>query len=114
LPAALVLTRVVSKPAEDRLCLDLGYKAIGAEGPPPRVHFLGLGEVGFLTHSEEHLVIETPRGADMGIGALLYGVPWHACTTVALYDKAVIVHGARAMEVWPIVARGRSLKGEKF
>jgi len=37
LPAALVLTRVVSKPTDNRLCLDLGYKAIGSEGPPPRV-----------------------------------------------------------------------------
>jgi D-serine deaminase-like pyridoxal phosphate-dependent protein len=114
LPAALVLTRVVSKPAENRVCLDLGYKAIGAEGPPPRVHFLGLGEVVFVAHSEEHLVIETSLAADLPIGAVLYGVPWHICPTVSLYDKAVVAHGKRAMEVWPIAARGRALQGEKF
>jgi D-serine deaminase-like pyridoxal phosphate-dependent protein len=114
LPAALVLTRVVSKPAENRLCLDLGYKAIGSEGPPPRVHFLGLGEVVFVAHSEEHLVIETPRAAELPVGSVLYGVPWHVCPTVALYDRAVVVQGQRATEAWPIVARGRALAGENF
>src|SRR5436190_13866487 len=38
--AALVLTRVISKPGKNRLCLDLGHKAIAAENPHPRVLFL--------------------------------------------------------------------------
>src|SRR5207302_169959 len=42
LPAALVLTRVISKPAPDRLCLDLGHKALASEMPHPRVQFLNL------------------------------------------------------------------------
>ena len=37
LPAALVLTRVISKPATNLLCLDLGHKAIASENPHPRV-----------------------------------------------------------------------------
>ncbi len=40
LQAALVLTRVISKPGARRLCLDLGQKAIASENPPPRVQFL--------------------------------------------------------------------------
>ena len=44
LVGALVLTRVVSKPGDNRLCLDLGHKAIAAENPPPRVKFLNLPE----------------------------------------------------------------------
>jgi D-threonine aldolase len=115
LEAALVLTRVISKPGENRLCLDLGHKAIGSEGQQPRVHFPSLGDdVVFIKHSEEHLVIETPRADELGVGSLLYGIPWHICPTVALYDKAVVVHGRRAMEVWAIAARGRALHGEKF
>ena len=31
--AAAVLTRVISKPGENRLCLDLGHKAVAAENP---------------------------------------------------------------------------------
>lgn len=110
-PAAVVLTRVISKPTENRLCLDLGHKAIGSEMPPPRVHFLGLGAVDFVAHSEEHLVIETPNANQLTVGSLLYGVPWHICPTVALYDRAVVVHGQRASETWR-VARGRGLQGE--
>ena len=37
LPAVLLLTRIVSKPGENRLCLDLGHKAVASENPPPRV-----------------------------------------------------------------------------
>jgi len=113
-PAALVLTRVVSKPAENRLCLDLGHKAVGSEMSPPRVHFLGLEDVQFLSHSEEHLVIETARASELDVGSVLYGVPWHICPTVALYDRAVVVEGGRATGVWPIDARGRSITGDPF
>ena len=35
-PAALLLTRVVSRPRVDRLCLDLGYKAVAADPAGPR------------------------------------------------------------------------------
>jgi len=38
--ATLLLTRVVSKPGANRLCLDLGHKAVAAENPPPRVRLL--------------------------------------------------------------------------
>ncbi|HEY4103631.1 MAG TPA: D-TA family PLP-dependent enzyme [Polyangiaceae bacterium] len=113
LPAALLLTRVVSKPAENRLCLDLGHKAVGSEMPQPRAHFLGLNQVVVHSHSEEHLVIESPLAAEIGIGATLYAVPWHICPTVALYDRAVVARGSRATESWA-VTRGRSLSGEKF
>ena len=42
LHAALVLTRVVSKPGGDRVCLDLGHKAVASEMPHPRVVLIGL------------------------------------------------------------------------
>src|SRR5688500_13130905 len=57
--AALVVTRVISKPAPNRLCLDLGHKAIASENPQPRVQFLNLPDATPVMHSEEHLVIET-------------------------------------------------------
>jgi D-serine deaminase-like pyridoxal phosphate-dependent protein len=108
LPAALVLTRVVSHPGRRRLCLDLGHKAIAAENPHPRVALLNLPDATAVGHSEEHLVVETDRAADVQVGTCLYGVPWHVCPTVALYDEAVIAEGGRATERWPI-ARGRTI-----
>lgn len=108
-PAALVLTRVVSKPGAKRLCLDLGHKAIAAEKPHPRVQFLNLPDAKAITHSEEHLVIETNRADEFAIGDVLYGVPRHICPTVALHAEAVVVRKSMATERWKTSARDRML-----
>jgi D-threonine aldolase len=107
--AALVLTRVVSKPATNRLCLDLGHKAIASENPHPRVHLFEVPDAKFVMHSEEHLVIETDRAEQLQIGDPIYGVPWHVCPTVALHSEVVVVKGATAGAHWPVVARARKL-----
>jgi D-threonine aldolase len=107
LHAALVLTRVVSKPGGNRLCLDLGHKAIAAENPHPRATFIGLEDAVATTHSEEHLVIETPRAGEFAVGDCLYGIPRHICPTVALHGQAVVVEGGRAVDRWKVAARER-------
>ncbi|MBI4664087.1 MAG: D-TA family PLP-dependent enzyme [Verrucomicrobia bacterium] len=109
LPAALVLTRVISKPANHRLCLDLGHKAIASENPHPRVQFYGLAEANPVVHSEEHLVIETPWAEKFTVGDCLYGVPRHICPTAALHAEAVAVEQGCATERWKITARNRTL-----
>jgi 3-hydroxy-D-aspartate aldolase len=109
LVAALVLTRVVSKPGGNRLCLDLGHKAIASENPQPRVRLLGLEDAQFVTHSEEHLVVETPRARECKVGDALYGIPRHICPTVALHSEAVVVRAGRAVERWKVAARERRL-----
>jgi D-threonine aldolase len=109
LHAGLVLTRVVSKPGSNRLCLDLGHKAIAAENPPPRVRFLNLSDATAVSQSEEHLVIETTRADAFAVGDCLYGVPRHICPTVALYSEAVVVRDGLAMGNWKITARERRL-----
>jgi D-serine deaminase-like pyridoxal phosphate-dependent protein len=108
-PAALVLTRVISKPGKNRLCLDLGHKAVAAEKPHPRVQFLNLPDAKAITHSEEHLVIETSRADEFAVGDLLYGIPRHICPTVALHAEAVVVRTNVATERWKISARDRML-----
>ena len=108
-PAAVLLTRVISRPAADRLCLDLGHKAVAAENPHPRVVLFGLEDATAVGHSEEHLVLETGRAADFPVGSALYGVPWHVCPTVALYNDAVVVRNGRAEGRWQVAARARRL-----
>lgn len=108
-PAALVLTRVISKPGTNRVCLDLGHKAIASENPHPRVHLLDVPGARFVGHSEEHLVFETDRPQDFEIGDALYGVPWHVCPTVALHSEAVVVNDGRAGERWKVLARDRRI-----
>ena len=109
LPAAVLLTRVVSKPTPERVCLDLGHKAVAAEMPHPRVVFLNLDDATPVVHSEEHLVVETPPAASLAIGDCLYGIPWHICPTVALHSELIVVRNARAEERWRVTARDRAL-----
>jgi D-serine deaminase-like pyridoxal phosphate-dependent protein len=108
-PAALVLTRVVSKPGGRRLCLDLGHKAIGSEMPHPRVSFLNLQDAKAVAHNEEHLVVETDRHSDFKVGDCLYGVPCHVCPTVALHAEAIVIENGRSSGTWKVTARDRRL-----
>ncbi len=109
LHAALVLTRVISKPGVNLLCLDLGHKAIAAEKPHPRVIFPTLPDAKAIAHSEEHLVVETARAGEFAVGDCLFGIPRHICPTVALYSEAVVIENGMAQTRWPILARNRAL-----
>jgi D-serine deaminase-like pyridoxal phosphate-dependent protein len=108
-PAAVLLTRVVSKPGGNRLCLDLGHKAVASEMPHPRVVFPSLPDARFVTHSEEHLVLESAGAAALAVGAELLGVPWHVCPTVALHAQATLVEGGQVAGCRPIDARARKI-----
>jgi D-threonine aldolase len=108
LNAAVVLSRVVSKPGGNRLCLDLGHKAVAADpAQPPRVVWLDLPDATVIMHSEEHLVIETPLANRYQVGDALYGIPWHICPTCALHAQAIVVREGRASHSWRVDARDR-------
>lgn len=107
--AAVLLTRVISRPGKDRLCIDLGHKAVASEMPHPRVTFPALPDAEAVMHSEEHLVLTTRRAAEFPIGSVLYGIPVHICPTVALHDRVHVVRDGRIVEEWPVVARARRL-----
>lgn len=108
-PAAILLTRVISRPGPNRLCLDLGHKAVASEMPQPRAIFPALPDAKPVVHSEEHLVLETPHGADFPVGTVLGAIPWHICPTVALQSFVHVSHANRVDAVWPVVARTRRL-----
>jgi len=106
LHAAVVVTRVISKPAADMLCLDLGHKSIAAENPlANRVTFPGAPDFEPVGQSEEHLVIRTSSAANYSVGQVLYGIPYHVCPTVALYDNAWSVRDGLASPDWHQPAR---------
>lgn len=107
--AATLLARVISKPGKGRICVDLGHKAVASEMPHPRVVFPSLPEVVFVSHSEEHLVMEVDGAEDISVGDVLHGIPWHVCPTVALHSTAVVVRRGMISETWPVTARARSI-----
>jgi D-serine deaminase-like pyridoxal phosphate-dependent protein len=107
--AAVLLTRVISKPGARALCLDLGHKAVASEMPHPRVKFLNIASAEFVTHSEEHMVIETDDASQFAVGDCIYAIPWHICPTVALHAEALVVGNGRVTARWPVTARNRRI-----
>lgn len=109
-PAALVVTRVISLRGDTRLCLDLGHKSISAENEiDRRVFFLNAPGLRPVSQSEEHLVVEAGPGHGYAIGDIFYGVPYHICPTVALYERAFTVEDGRLTGDWHNTARDRTL-----
>ncbi len=109
--AAIVLTRVVSIPSPDTICVDLGHKGIASENPiDKRVYFLeayGLTPIG---HSEEHLVLKSEEPHSFKVGDELYGIPHHICPTVNLYDSPYAVVDHQAISRWKTTARSRKIE----
>ena len=108
LPAALVLTRVISKPLDDKITIDLGHKSVASENLlSERVSFLNASPIEFLSHSEEHMVLRSTD--NYKIGDVLYGLPDHICPTCALYESAYIVEDNNITDEWMITARNRKI-----
>ncbi|MEJ7831197.1 MAG: D-TA family PLP-dependent enzyme, partial [Segetibacter sp.] len=106
--AAVVMTRVISKIDDHTVCVDLGHKSIASENPFPRIRFLGI-EAEEVSHSEEHLVVSVPDAGKHFIGEAWYGIPYHICPTIALYDSVYVVENQRVENTWKVVARDRAI-----
>ncbi len=101
--AAVLITRVISKPAKGIITTDLGHKSVAAENPiSKRIFFLNLEDYEVKSQSEEHLVIEVKDTEKIKVGDILYGVPYHICPTVALYDEANIIEKGAVIDQWKI------------
>ncbi len=109
-PALFVLTRIISLPTPNRICVDLGYKAISSEDDiSMRVYFPSHPALKPVAHSEEHLILETPIPHTFKIGDILTGVPNHVCPTVALYDALIEVKSNEVSGTWQVLARRRKI-----
>ncbi|MCF2493347.1 MULTISPECIES: D-TA family PLP-dependent enzyme [Dyadobacter] len=110
--AALVLTRVVSKPTAGIVTIDLGHKAIAPESPiENRFKLLNLPSYTLMGQSEEHGVLQVTQDVwdATEIGDVLYALPYHVCPTVALHDFASVIEDGAVTDEWKIVARNRRL-----
>jgi len=109
-PAALLLTRVISKPTPTRLTLDLGYKAVASDPPAgKRLILPDLPNAKAVLQNEEHLVIETPEAGDYPIGHEFLAIPTHICPTCAMHQRAYVVEDGQVIGTWNIVGRDRML-----
>jgi len=110
-PAALVITRVISLPDKGLVTVDLGHKSIASENPlNNRVRFLNTDRVlEPVSQSEEHLVLKTDEDHEFKPGDVLYGVPFHICPTVALYERVRAIRDQHLAEEWWTKARDKKL-----
>jgi len=109
-PAVHVLTRVISLPAPNRICLDLGHKAVASENDlSKRVYFPDHPELKSVGQSEEHLVMELAPGHGFKPGDTLIGIPYHICPTVALHETLIAIEGEKVIGEWKVAARKRKI-----
>ena len=109
LPAAVLLTRILSKPTTGILCFDLGHKSIAPEMPFPRVEFLDLEHSRQISQSEEHLVVEYDDLTIPEVGDVHYAIPMHICPTVAKYNTLIVVKDGEVIDQWEVTARNHKL-----
>lgn len=107
--AALVITRVISIVDNQTITTDLGYKSVAAESPLPRIYFLNAVDSVPISQSEEHLVIKVTDSTIYRLGDILYGVPFHICPTVALYNTALLIKKNTVVDEWKVIARDRKI-----
>jgi D-serine deaminase-like pyridoxal phosphate-dependent protein len=108
--AALLLTRVISRPAADRMCLDLGYKAVASDPKGDRLVLPDLPDARVVLQNEEHLLVETPEAARFNPGDELLACPTHICPTCALHKEAYVIESGRLVARWPVAGRDRRLE----
>lgn len=110
-PAAALLTRVISRPTSTRITLDLGYKAVASDPPAgKRCILLNVPDYEPVLQNEEHFVVETPAASRFAPGDVVYAIPTHICPTCAMHQQAYVIENGKLTGTWRIAARDRVLR----
>ena len=110
LPAVVLVTRIISLPSLNKICTDLGHKSVAAENEiTRRVFFLNAEGLKPVGQSEEHLVLETHEDHSYKVGDIFYGLPYHVCPTVALYERVFTIENGKVTGEWQNIARDRKI-----
>ena len=108
LPAIVLVTRIISLPSTNKICTDLGHKSVAAENEiTRRVFFLNAEGLKAVGQSEEHLVVETKEDHSYQVGDIFYGLPYHVCPTVALYERVFTIENGNVTGEWKNISRDR-------
>lgn len=109
-PAAVLVTRVISRPTANRVTLDLGNKSVAADPVlEKRVTLLDFPEYKTVGHNEEHLIVETAGASAYKPGDVVYALPGHICPTVALHKEVLVAEGGKIVGRWSVASRDRVL-----
>lgn len=109
-PAALMLSRVISIPTSTRFTLDLGHKAIAADPDGARGTILNIDNTEVDTQHEEHWAVNVPDTSQIQIGQEVYVCPTHICPSVALHPFYYVIDSdGYYRETWEVTARNRDV-----
>ncbi|HDZ15480.1 hypothetical protein LCGC14_1033500 [marine sediment metagenome] len=109
IPAATILTRIVSIVDKWTLCFDLGTKATASDPPQPRVDILGLDGGKIVDQYEEHLIVSVPDASQFRVGEPFLAIPYHICPTVNLYEELTVIQQGAVTKTWKVLARDRKI-----
>ncbi len=108
--AALIFTRVISRPTDRRVTLDVGTKAVASDPPMgQRVTLPAIPDGQQMLHNEEHLVVETDHAGKWQPGDWLLAIPKHICPTSALHRSVYVVEDGQLVAEWNVASRDRRL-----
>ena len=106
----MLLTRVISRPTENRVTVDLGYKAVASDPPVgKRLTFPDLPDAKQVLQNEEHLVLETAQAQRYQPGDELLAIPTHICPTSALHKQVFVISDGDLVDRWDVASRDRWL-----
>lgn len=103
--AFFILTQVMSHAKADKAIVDAGLKAQSVDSGLPVVY--GRSDVKYIKCSDEHGVVEDPKGV-LKVGEKLRLVPGHCDPTANVHDWYVGVRNGKVEVVWPVSARGKA------
>lgn len=101
-----IIARIISKPTDSTICLDLGHKSVASENPiDNRVRFMDHPDWVLKSQSEEHGIVEVGDNSAYTIGEIVRMIPYHICPTVNLHSHLQVIDGG----LWEVIARNRRL-----
>ena len=106
-PAAKILSEVISHPIESRAIVDAGHKATGPDEGLPVVE--GIPGATTTRFSAEHGILDLENQAVNGLhpGEKVWMVPFDLALAVNQFDYFRAVRQGKLVGFWPIAARGR-------
>jgi len=104
--ALTVYACAISRPAENRVILDSGWKSISGDGglPVARDH----PEANFRFAGDEHGELSFDGASPLSVGDKVVLIPSHCDTTVNLHDRFIVTAENEVEGIWEIAGRGRS------
>jgi D-serine deaminase-like pyridoxal phosphate-dependent protein len=108
--ALTVLATVVARPTPERVLLGSGSKTLSSDGRraiPGFGSVLGRKDLVIERLWEEHALLPVTAGEPLRVGDRVRIIPNHACVTVNLHDRLVVLRAGQPAEEWNVAARGR-------